>query len=87
MEDISELRDLGTGLTIITIVIDQAKEVPEIDLDDCPPILAVSIFQQAIEALQANMPIPTIKYKGYVVASEVSYLYDEEDDDEDEAFS
>lgn len=82
MEDIEELKDLGTGLTVISIVIDRAKEAPEIDLGDCPPVLAVSIFQQAIEALQAGMPIPTITYNGYVVASEVSYMLDDDEDDE-----
>jgi hypothetical protein len=84
MEDIEKLKDLGTGLTIITIVIDEAKEAPEIDLSDCPPVVAINIFQQAIEALQSRMPIPTIKYNGYVVASEVTYGWDDDDEDDED---
>ena len=87
MEDIEELKDLGTGMTVISIVIDKAKDAPEIDLGDCPPVLAISIFQQAIEALEQIMPIPTITYNGSVIASEITYVMLEDDDDEDWQFS
>jgi hypothetical protein len=76
MED--EEYDLGTGLSIITIVMDESKPSPEIDLDNCPPHIAIIVFAKAIEALEETIPYPTIKYQGRTILSEM-YLADDEE--------
>lgn len=77
--DIDDLHDLGTGLTIITITCDNAKKAPIVDLDDCPPIIAIGILQKAIEALEYTIPTPTIIYQGEKIAESV--FLEEEDED------
>ena len=73
-----EEHDLGTGITVITIVMDETEIAPRIDLDNCPPHIAIVIFAKAIEALEEVIPFPTIKYQGKTVVSD---LYINEDED------
>jgi|JI10StandDraft_1071094.scaffolds.fasta_scaffold2308892_2 hypothetical protein len=79
MED---AHDLGTGIMVITIVCDNAKLAPEVHLDNCPPVLATTIMEMAIESLRATMPMPTIYYRGEKIAESIYMLDDDDDDDE-----
>jgi len=73
-----ERYDLGTGLTVITIVMDETQIAPRIDLDNCPPHIAMVIFAKAIEALEERVPYPTITYQGRTVVSDF-YVNDDEE--------
>lgn len=70
---------LDTGISVITIVLDDAKIMPEVHLDQCPPELAVVIFSKAIEALKEVMPRPTVSYNGNIIYSDF-YLLEDEDE-------
>lgn len=70
--------DLGTGLTIITVVMDNTQIAPRIDLDNCPPHIAIAVFAKAIEALEELIPYPTITYQGRTVVSDMYLSGDEE---------
>ena len=73
--------DLGTGLSVITIVMDNTQIAPRIDLDNCPPHIAIAVFAKAIEALEELIPYPTITYQGRTVVSDAYVTDDEELDD------
>jgi hypothetical protein len=73
--------NLGTGLSIITIVMDETKIAPKIDLDNCPPHIAIVIFAKAIEALEELVPFPTVVYQGKTVVSDIYVNDDEETSD------
>ena len=70
--------DFGTGLTVITIVIDNTEDAPRIDLDDCPPHIAAAIFEKAAIALKAVIPYPTITFMGEMLVSDI--MLDDWDD-------
>lgn len=70
--------DLDLGITVITIVIDDTKVAPLIDLDNCPPHVAIAVFSKAIEALEELLPYPTVTYQGKTVISDI-YVTDEEE--------
>lgn len=61
--------DLGTGLTVIYIVLED-DQPPQIDLDGCHPLVAANIFRNAAEMIEEMMTRPTITTLGYVVASD-----------------
>ena len=73
--------DLGTGLTVITIVLDEAENAPRIDLGDCPPHIAIQIFEDTAELLRSMMPTPTVTYMGNIIAQP---FYIDIDEDEEE---
>ena len=76
--------DLGTGIKVITIVFDSAKDYPEIHLDNVPITAAMMVFQQAAAALDRLIPYPKITVKGTTVMDPemaFSFELDEEDDE------
>lgn len=80
--------DLGTGMKVITLILDDSKDVPEIHLDNVPPHLALVLFEQAAEALRAYMPYPKITFEGDTIVENIfddmmAFEIDWEDDDED----
>ena len=70
--------DFGTGISVITIVMDDTEMAPRIDLGECPPHVAIVIFSKAIDALEQVIPFPTIEFKGKTIISEM-YVSDDED--------
>ena len=55
-------------MVVITITYDGGT--PEVDLDNCPPQLAMTIFAQAIEMINSALPLPTITYRGVTISED-----------------
>lgn len=72
--------DLGTGMTIITIILEDDVE-PKIDLDGCHPLVAANIFRLAAEMLESMTIRPTISTLGQVIATDDSFIFFEDDDE------
>ena len=72
--------DLGTGLTIINIILDDDGP-PRIDLDGCHPLVAANIFRNAAEMIEEMMMRPTISTFGHIIATDECYFIDEEDNE------
>jgi hypothetical protein len=75
--------DFGTGIHIITISYnDDSKILPEIDLGDCSPWVAMTLLRAAMETLDLIIPPINVTYKGDVVIdnTEISDLFFEEDE-------
>lgn len=73
--------DLGTGITMITIILEDDQE-PKIDLDGCHPLVAANIFRMAAEMIEDATTKPTITTLGQVIAMDEQLLYIEFDEDE-----
>lgn len=73
--------DLGTGLTVITIVIDEMN-VPQIELDGCHPIIAANLFRQAAELLEELIVKPTILNGDEIITADETFFMFMDDDDE-----
>lgn len=57
--------DLGTGLHIITLTYHDDPEIlPEIDLGDCSPWVAVTLLKAAAETIDLVIPPINLSYKG-----------------------
>jgi hypothetical protein len=93
--DTEELLDLGEsgleddnslddhGLHLITLMYDtKANDVPSLDLGDCPPWIAITLLQSAIDTLQMLIPPVDVSFNGrVVVSSSMEMLGDLDDDD------
>jgi hypothetical protein len=73
--------DLGTGMTIISIVMDETGP-PRIELDGCHPVIAANIFRQAAELLEDIMVKPTILNGDEIVTADETFFMFMDDDDE-----
>ena len=73
--------DLGTGMTVITIVFEPDCS-PQIELGGVNPLVAASVFRMAADILERITVEPTILINGQVVSSEEAFLIDLDDDDE-----
>lgn len=74
--------DLGTGMTIITIILEDIAE-PKIELDGCHPLVAANIFRNAAEMIEEMMQKPTITTYGQIIAADDDVLFAEYDVDND----
>lgn len=81
LEDDNSLED--HGLHLITLMYDtKANDVPSLDLGDCPPWIAITLLQSAIDTLQMLIPPVDVSFNGrVVVSSSMEMLGDIEDDD------
>ena len=77
-----ETYDLGTGITIISIVLEEG-EPPKIELDGCDPDVAAAIFRRAADILNSTAIYPTITSKGEeIIADDFVIYFDDDDYDE-----
>lgn len=69
-------------MVVMTVVLEDGSE-PRIELDGCHTQIAVAVFRQAADMLEAITTRPTITTHGDVLTSEEDYVfYFETDDDE-----
>lgn len=73
--------NLDTGMLVITIMLNQEDQRPEIDLGGVPPAMAIVIFQQAADCLEQTIMEPKISYNGTVI---YDFCELEETEDEDD---
>lgn len=73
--------DLGTGLTIISIILEDDVE-PKIDLDGCHPLVAANIFRNAADMLEAMPMRPTISTLGQIIACDDEIFFLDLDDED-----
>ena len=73
--------DLGTGMTVITIIFEQDC-APRIELAGCNPLVAAGVFRLAAETLEGLVIAPTILNYGDILASEESFIFELDEDDE-----
>jgi|JI9StandDraft_1071089.scaffolds.fasta_scaffold02801_13 hypothetical protein len=80
-ESQDDVVDIGDNLHIITIMYDTTSgDVPQLDLGDCSPWIAMTLLQTAMDTVQLMIPPVDITYKGQVVCqSEFRILDDDED--------
>lgn len=64
----------------ITITWEEDDEcTPIVNLDDTPPLLALTMFQMICQALSARVIPPTISYGGEVIFEPIGF-FDEDDE-------
>lgn len=90
-EDLLDLGELDAeeegleehGLHLITLMYDtKAQDVPSLDLGDCPPWIAITLLQSAIDTLQMLIPPVDVTLNGKLIATtqiEMLEEWDEED--------
>lgn len=77
---LEELSNLGTGMHVITITYhDNSSDLPELDLGDCNPWVAVTILRAALESVDIMIPPMSVVYKGESVVTH-SIIFDDEDE-------
>jgi hypothetical protein len=59
--------NFGTGLHIMIITYDEDSGIPEVDLGDMSPYLAITMLQSVIESLEYLVPSPRVVFKGQVI--------------------
>lgn len=82
MDDIEDLYDIGTGMQVITIVLNE-DEAPSVHLDSVVPAVAISLFRSIAATLEECLPVPTISFEGEVIAEEFCFHGDFDNDEED----
>lgn len=95
LPDPEELLDLGElddgeenaleehGLHLITLMYDtKGHDVPSLDLGDCPPWIAITILQSAIDTLQMLIPPVDVSYNGRLIATSNLEMLGELDEDD-----
>lgn len=72
--------NLGTGMHVISIIYTDGEEVPDLDLGDCSPWVALTLLQAAMDSIQLLIPAMNVTYRGkQIICSEI--IQDEELDD------
>jgi hypothetical protein len=68
MSDEKESEDYGLGMHIITITYhDDQQILPEVNLGDCSPWVAVTLLKAAMETLDLIIPPINISYNGDMI--------------------
>lgn len=80
MDDDEVFEELTSKYHAITILYNEDETYPEVDLGDVPPQVAITVMQQAINALFEVLPGPVVKFNGNIIYRE-SYF----DDDPEES--
>ena len=71
--------DMGVKMTVITIVVQDHCE-PQIDLSNCDPAVAATIFRQAAQMLE-EVNKPTLISRGEVLEEDFILLFSDEEED------
>lgn len=72
--------DLGTGINVITITIDNEEYAPRVDLGSVNIPTAIQVFEAVAELLKDMLPMPTVTFEGDIIAAEFVVEFDDEDD-------
>ena len=81
MEEEESIFDLGTGMTVITIIFND-DHAPKVDLGGCNPMVAAGVFRLAADQIDSIIIAPTILNNGDILCSEEEYILEFDDDDE-----
>jgi hypothetical protein len=81
-DSIDSMNDFGTGMHVITITYDDDPNIlPEVNLGDCSPWVAVTLLKAAQESTEMLIPPINITYRGDKILD--NSLDFEEDDIDD----